>query len=361
MKKPKAMSKPKAKSTCKRQQSATPTSQSILDTRTCAVAACSAMTSRGQLCAEHYAMDLNPPWRIVGSDGKIKDKKWEECVPTDVSDLQIGKSLKLDTFIRKQCEWLAKHPARSGVVAAGQLAVQRSQNKMAGFGLFTTGPMYAGEVIAEYTGTKQSKTEYNKTYPGDDTTRDYALTCALSVVDASVTTATIARFVNTSRQVKANDGNSYRTKARNNCTFYELDGRLFLLTDQRSLEVAATSRRTRLYRAIPADAELYVSYGTRYWGKLVAPDVKTLDLKYWIKVPHRPKKICIEHNCTRKAHTRKRCETCNKALQAQSVSKSGKRPLPHTPPKPAPKRKSARRRSSRRQSARRQSSRRRGP
>lgn len=377
------MRKTKAKHTCKRQQSTTPTSQSVQATRTCAVATCRAKTSRGQLCAAHYAVDLTPPWRIVGNNGKITDQVWEECVPTDVSDLRIGKSRKLDTFIRAQCKWLQEHPLRNGVVAAGQLSIKSSLNTSAGLGLFTTGPMYAGEVIAEYTGDKRTIPNYHKKYPGD-TTRDYALTCKTTVVDASETTATIARYVNTSRQVKASDGNSYRTKARNNCTFYELDGRLFLLTDPRNLYVAATRRRTRLTRAIPPETELYVSYGTRYWGKLDVPDVKTLDLKYWVKVTRQPKQDCITPKCRRKAHTNGRCKTCNNKarLQVRSESDSDSdsedevpppplgSPTPaqiktneklrafmnkatgHTP-KPAPKRKSARRQSARRQSSRR--------
>ena len=120
------------------------------------------------------------------------------------------------------------------------LRVKPSTIAGAGFGLHTTKPFKKNQKIADYTGENLSRAQIDQRYPGN-TVGEYVLcegdNANSRCVDARKTNSSAARFTNDARG----------TNQRNNARFL-----------QRGFGIKAT-------RNIPADREVFVSYGKAYW------------------------------------------------------------------------------------------------
>ena len=119
------------------------------------------------------------------------------------------------------------------------LRVRPSQIQGAGMGLWTTRPFKPNEKIGKYTGERLTPAQLEERYPGN--TRGEYVLCPNGgyCIDGKKTNSSTVRFANDSR------GNSH---LRNNAVF------------KQGSDVLRAGPQ-----GIPANREVFVSYGRRYW------------------------------------------------------------------------------------------------
>jgi hypothetical protein len=121
------------------------------------------------------------------------------------------------------------------------LHIKPSNVAAAGKGLFTwKKPFQRGDIISKYTGRKLTKKQLDKKY--SEGRADYAVCNNRGrCVDSTYTTDAAARFVNDSR------GTSFQNNSK--------------IKGQQMFRLKATKK-------IPANHEIFTSYGDSYWGKI---------------------------------------------------------------------------------------------
>lgn len=141
---------------------------------------------------------------------------------------------------RRTCKYPAKcwqHTKRDH-----QLQIKQSGIANAESGLFTTKALKKDDHIANYTGTDKTPQEYEASDSG------YGLyITAIRTLDASSSQDGIARYANDCRTANKNAGECRGNNAR------------FKVNHQRNtVRLVATKR-------IPANTEVFLGYGVRYW------------------------------------------------------------------------------------------------
>ncbi|CAB4007371.1 SET domain-containing [Paramuricea clavata] len=153
-------------------------------------------------------------------------RKSQQCVSNTQKDVRCRKR----TAHTEKC-WI--HLAKQN-----NLRIKPSNVAGAGKGLFAwKKPITRGKLISKYTGRKLSKKELDKKY-GDGVAKYAVCNKRGRCVDATYTTDAAARFVNDSR------GTSFQNNAK--------------IKGNQMFKLKATKK-------IPANQEIFTSYGNEYW------------------------------------------------------------------------------------------------